>query len=100
MGTGLEKGLAIPHGRLSSIEAPIIAFGRSRLGIDWDARDGLATHSVFLVLTPEHEEGIQVQILAAIARCMIRADIQSKLMAADDPEDIYRILKTALHTHH
>lgn len=96
MGTGLEKGLAIPHGRLSSIESPIIAFGRSRLGVDWDARDGLATHSVFLVLTPEREEGVQVQILAAIARCMLQADIVSKLMASDDPEDIFRILKSAL----
>ena len=96
MGTGLDKGIAIPHGRLSTIESPLIAFGLSRLGVDWDARDGLATHFVFLVLTPEREEGIQVQILAAIARCMLRADIQGKLMASDDPEDIFRILKSAL----
>lgn len=98
MGTGLEKGLAIPHGRLKNIESPIIAFGRSLLGIDWDARDGLATHYVFLILTPEKEEGVQVQILAAIARCMLKPDIQSRIMASEDSEEIFRILSQALST--
>lgn len=92
MGTGLEKGLAVPHGRLKDLESPVIAFGKSLLGIDWDARDGLATHFVFLILTPENEEGIQVQILASIARCMLNKEIQSRLMAADNPEEIYKIL--------
>ncbi len=96
MGTGIEKGLAIPHGRLSGIEMPIIAFGRSHLGVDWDARDGLPSHFIFLVLTPEREEDVQVQILAAIARCMMQPDIPGKLLESDSPEAIYRILKSSL----
>ncbi len=96
MGTGLEKGIAIPHCRLTGLESPVIAFGKSGAGIDWDARDGLATHFVFMVLTPEHEEGAQVQILAAIARCMVQQDISDRLMGADDSQGMFRILKTAL----
>lgn len=96
MCTGLEKGIAIPHGRLTEIKKPIVAFGRSTLGIDWDARDGLATHYVFLVLTSEHDEGIQVQILAAIARCMANPELQGKIMATDDPEDLFRTIKHEL----
>ncbi|MFC1476581.1 cation:proton antiporter [Fibrobacterota bacterium] len=96
MGTGLEKGLAVPHGRLKSLEAPVIAFGKSLLGVDWDARDGLATHFVFLILTPEKEEGIQVQILASITRCMINPEIQSRLMAVNNPDEIYQILYKGL----
>ncbi|MBD3392120.1 MAG: hypothetical protein GF418_08585 [Chitinivibrionales bacterium] len=96
MGTGLEKGLAVPHGRLEGIETPIIAYGRSLLGIDWDARDGLATHFVFLVLTPVKEEGLQVQMLAAIARFMSREGSQSRLMASEDSLEAYRILSRGL----
>lgn len=96
MGTGFEKGLAVPHGRLPGLRAPVVAFGRSRVGVDWDARDGLATHFVFLVLTPEKEEGAQVQILAAIARCMMQPAMQSRLMAAADAADIYDVLTGAL----
>lgn len=96
MGTGLEKGLAVPHGRLPGIDAPIIAYGRSLPGIDWDARDGLATHFVFLILSPVKEEGMQVQILAAIAHCMSQQDMQSRLMATQDPEELFRILGKGL----
>jgi len=96
MSTGLEKGLAIPHGRLNNLKRPILAFGRSTLGIDWDARDGLATHYVFLILTSESDEGLQVQILAAIIRCMSNPDLQGKIMATDDPEDLFRMIKSEL----
>lgn len=99
MGTGLEKGLAVPHGRLKDIESPVIAFGRSQLGVDWDARDGLAIHFVFLILTPEKEEGAQVQILAAIARCMLQPDIQSKIMASEDSEEVFHIVTEGLRRH-
>ncbi|MBU0677733.1 MAG: cation:proton antiporter [Verrucomicrobia bacterium] len=96
MGTALEKGVAVPHARLSRIKSPVIAFGRSQAGIDWDARDGRATHFVFLVLTPEREEGAQVQILAAIARLMVQPEIQDQLMTADSPEELHRKLRAAL----
>ena len=76
MGTGLEQGLAIPHGRLKNLDAPIIAYGRSIVGINWDARDGLASHFIFLILSPVKDEGIQVQALSAIARFMINKDNQ------------------------
>ena len=96
MGTGLEKGLAVPHGRLRSLKAPVIALGRSPVGIDWDARDGLATHTVFLVLTPEKDEGIQVQILAAIARCVPASEFQSALANAETVEAAASLLHDAL----
>jgi mannitol/fructose-specific phosphotransferase system IIA component (Ntr-type) len=96
MGTGLERGLAVPHARLAGIQRPLVAFGRSRAGIDWDASDGLATHFVFLVLTPAGEEGAQVQILASIARCIGQPDVQSRVMAADDPAGMHRTLSGGL----
>ncbi len=96
MGTGLEKGIAVPHGRLPDLDRPVVAFGRSRTGIDWDARDGRATHFVFLILTPEREEGAQVQILAAIARSMLDPGIQSSVMASESPQEIFRIINDAL----
>ncbi|MBD3320989.1 MAG: hypothetical protein GF350_07855 [Chitinivibrionales bacterium] len=96
MGTGLEKGLAVPHGRLDGIDKPVIAFGRSLSGIDWDSRDGHASHFVFLVLSPLKEEGVQVQILAAIARFMNQPNIQSRLMSVESADETYRILRKGL----
>ena len=96
MGTGLEKGVAVPHARLQQLKTPLVAFGRSKLGVDWDARDGLATHFVFLILTPEEEEGLQVQILASIARVMSEGEVPGILMSAEREEEVLEALSQAL----
>jgi len=96
MGTGLERGVAVPHARLKGLESPVVAFGRSRVGIDWDARDGLPTRFVFLILTPEDEQGIQVQILAAIARIMSGAEVPARLIAAQNEDEAFGLLNEAL----
>ena len=96
MGTGLEKGIAIPHARIEGIEKPLIAFGFSKPGIDWDARDGVLSRFVFLVLTPENDEGIQVQILAAIARFMMLPNIMTRIANQQDPHKVYAMLKQGL----
>jgi K+:H+ antiporter len=95
MGTGLERGVAVPHARIEGIDEPLVAFGLSKGGITWDARDGLATHFVFLILTPEKEEGLQVQILAAIARVMSQGHIPDRVMAAEKEEDVLNALSEA-----
>jgi len=100
MGTGLEKGVAVPHARLKELDVPIVAFGRSRTGIDWDARDGLPTHFVFLVLTPEKEEGIQVQILASIATMMIQSDVPDKILGVEDENEVVALLNESLGLEH
>lgn len=96
MGTGMEKGLAVPHGRLPNIEKPIIAFARSEKGIDWDARDGLSTNYVFLILSPTDDDGMQVQILAAIARLFMTEAIHSELNGIKENEAIFKIISDGL----
>ncbi len=51
-GTGVGKGVAVPHARSIAVIEPRLVIGRSRRGIDWDAPDGLAVQLVLLVLSP------------------------------------------------
>ena len=96
MGTSLEHGVAAPHARLAGLTRPIVAFGRSNVGIDWNARDGMPARFVFLILTPEDEAGTQVQILAAIARAMMQPDVVEALVAADGTDHAFEVLTGAL----
>lgn len=96
MGTGFEQGLAVPHCRISAINAPLIVFGRSAAGIDWDSRDGILTHFVFLILTPEKKDDLQIQILSAIARCMLKPNFRDQITSAGDPETIFNLLSEGL----
>lgn len=95
MGTAVENMLAIPHARVPSLRRPVIVFGRSAAGINWDSPDGLATHFIFVVLIPEHSPDIHVQILQAIATIMSEEEVRMELMLAKDKQSVWDILERA-----
>ena len=95
MGTATGGGVAIPHARIKSLQTPMLTFGRASGGVDWNAPDGQPVHFVFLVLTPERQEGVQLQILAAIARGMT-AEGKEQLGGAADANELWSILQSTL----
>ena len=99
MGTGLGSGLAIPHARLEGLSKPLLVFGRSEYGIEWDAPDGLPVHFVFLLLTPVADDGLQLQILAALAREIGQEQVRDQLQHAPDAQSLWPILQDALREH-
>lgn len=96
MGTAMEEGVAVPHARLSFLKKPFIVFGKSTKGIDWNAPDGKLTHFVFLILTREHDDDIQVQILASVARAMSSSHVRHEIAAAKDKDSLWLALNKAL----
>ncbi|MFH1888470.1 MAG: cation:proton antiporter [Candidatus Omnitrophota bacterium] len=99
MGTAIEEGIALPHARISRLISPIVAFGRSDAGIEWNSPDGKATHLIFLIFTPKEDDWIQVQILRIIAKTMSDRKIQGALMAASDRHSIWRVLQEGFTLH-
>jgi mannitol/fructose-specific phosphotransferase system IIA component (Ntr-type) len=51
-GTGIGKGVAVPHARSIAVTESRLLIARSHRGIDWDAADGLPVQLVLLVLSP------------------------------------------------
>ncbi len=96
MGTGLERGVAVPHTRLELIKKPLVVVGRSLSGIDWNSPDGKSTNFIFLIFTPCDDDTAQIQLLASIAKMMIKDQNQKGLMQAHDQEDMWQILHQAL----
>jgi len=96
MGTGLEKGVAVPHARIANLDRPVFTLARSTTGIDWDCRDGSPARIIFLLLTPKREEGAQVQILATLARIMSQKENQRRLIEAGDKEELIKVFTDIL----
>ena len=96
MGTATGREIAIPHARLPSLRRPVLTLGRSLRGIEWDAADGHPVHLVFLLLTPEREDGLQLQILAALARAMSDPQARERLLRADSAQAVSSALEDAL----
>ena len=95
-GTGCGHGVAIPHARLPGLDRPVIALGHSAGGVEWNAPDGLPVHLVFLVLTPEDEHGLQLQILAAIAQGLADEEARERVLQAESDRELWTALGEAI----
>ena len=65
--TGLGRGVALPHGRLSGLDTPLAAFVTLRSGVDFDAVDSKPVDLMFALLVPEESTDEHLQILAHLA---------------------------------
>jgi Kef-type K+ transport system membrane component KefB len=95
MGTAMEEGVALPHARLMNLRKPMIIFGRSFQGIDWNSLDGKPTRFVFLILTPERDNDIQIQLLRAIALVVSHENVREEIARATTREDLKQIFNKA-----
>lgn len=89
--TGIGDGVAIPHGKLASIDRVVAVFARSLDGIDFDAMDGKRAHLFFLLIAPESSTGEHLKALARVSRLMKEPAFRMSLMEAKSREEIYRV---------
>ena len=61
--TGIEEGVAFPHGRVPGLKSLLSCFGRCRKGVDFDSFDGKPTHFFFVLLIPEEAEGSHLKLV-------------------------------------
>lgn len=92
-GTSVGHGVAFPHARLAGLTKPMLVFGRSLGGVEWDAPDGHRVHLVFLLLSTEENYGRQLQILATLAKHCSDEGFRERLTNATSEEAVWKILQ-------
>lgn len=90
--TGIDEGIAIPHGKIGGIGEIILCFGRSRRGIAFDAPDGKPTHLFFLLVAPTDAASRYLSGLARLSRFLKNPQVRSRLLLAADREELAEIL--------
>lgn len=92
-GTGMESGIAIPHGKSPAVTRASVAFGRSAVGVDFGAEDGTPADLIFLIAAPEGQDDLHVTLLSRLARKLIHQDFRTALREADSAEAIFATVK-------
>ncbi|HLE40116.1 MAG TPA: PTS sugar transporter subunit IIA [Nitrospirota bacterium] len=90
--TGIGDGVAIPHGKVRGLREIVVAFGRSRNGVDFQSLDGKPVHLFFLLLTPEDNPGDHLKVLARISRLLKNPVLREDLRAALPNQDVRKII--------
>jgi mannitol/fructose-specific phosphotransferase system IIA component (Ntr-type) len=92
MSTGIGFGVAIPHANSDLIHEPIVVFGRSATGVNFDALDQLPVRLVALLIVPAREKEKHLFTLTAISRLLHNEKVRSALQSAAETELILDIL--------
>ena len=90
--TGVGHGIAIPHGKLGSIETIKGLFARLETPVDFEALDDEPVDLVFLLLAPEGAGADHLKALSRIARVLRDQELVAKLRATDSASAIYAFL--------
>lgn len=88
MSTGMEHGIAIPHGKTDAVDELVACIGVSRDGIDFESLDGKPSHIFIMTLSPANRTGPHIQFLAEISSLLRDADRRKKIRNAGSPEAI------------
>ena len=79
--TGLGKGVAIPHGRIAGLSAPIGTFLKLPEPLDFDASDGQSVDLIFALVVPEHFNQQHLMLLSQLAEMFSDNDFCTQLRA-------------------
>jgi Kef-type K+ transport system membrane component KefB len=94
MPTGIGNSIAVPHARMRGVTETIIAVGLSAAGIDFDSPDGHPAHVILLIITPAHDDGIQLEILADIAKVFRNDDICHKIAKVESYTEFLALIRS------
>lgn len=92
MSTGLQNGIAIPHGKTDTVESLVAALGLKPEGIPFDSLDGQPCQIFLMTLSPASRTGPHIQFLADISRTLHDAAVRDQVLHAASEEDLVDIL--------
>lgn len=93
MSTGLQHGVAVPHGKTDAVQDLVAALGRSSAGIDFECLDGQPAHIIILILSPQSMSGPHIEFLAEISRMLTQGVVRDRVLAAETAEEVLQVFE-------
>lgn len=90
--TGMEEGIAIPHGKTNAVKIPTVAIGISKQGVDYESLDGKPSHLFFMIAAPENSNDSHIELLSKITTMLLEDDIREALLNVKSKEEVLDIL--------
>ena len=93
MSTGIQKGIAIPHGKTDAINDIFGAVGISKKGIDYDALDNEPVYLLFMLIAPNREEEKHLRLLRKLAGLLDNPEFYNEIIVQKDPKSAHETIK-------
>ncbi len=96
MSTGMQYGVALPHGKTDAVKGITVAVGLSRQGVDFQSIDGLPSKIFVMILSPLNVAGPHIQFLASLSALLNSPEARKGLLACKSREEIYWFFRKGL----
>ena len=90
--TGLGHGVAIPHGRIKGLKAPMAAVFQLAQAIGFDAPDEQPVNLLIFLLVPEAATQKHLEILSEIAELLSDAGLRETIKASADATGLHGLI--------
>ncbi|MBX9817862.1 MAG: PTS sugar transporter subunit IIA [Burkholderiaceae bacterium] len=90
--TGLGHGVAIPHGRIKGLKAPMAAVFQLAKPIGFDAPDDVPVSLLIFLLVPEAATQKHLEILSEIAELLSDAGLREQLTVCSDSAQLHGLI--------
>jgi PTS system nitrogen regulatory IIA component len=92
MSTGMQHGIAIPHGKTDSVEKLVTALAIKREGLDFGSMDGQPSRIFVMTVSPASRTGPHIQFLSEISQILNDPEKRESLLKAETPAQVVEIL--------
>ncbi|WBM79179.1 fructose PTS transporter subunit IIA [Cryobacterium breve] len=91
--TSMGNGIAIAHAKCDAVLAPVLAFARSKHGIDWNSADGEKATLIFMIAVPKASAGTEhLRVLSQLSRCLAKPAFRAAIQSAQTPAAVLEAL--------
>lgn len=90
--SGIGHGLSIMHLRLPALTRPYTLFVKLTEAISFDSIDSQPVDLVFMMASPDEDDGIHLHRLSALSRLMRNPELRRCLRGTEDSETLYALL--------
>lgn len=91
--TGIGDGIAIPHGKLDSLNQVLIIVARSLQGVDFASLDHKPATMFVVVLAPSTVVGLHLKLLAHVSRLFKDESFRHEFMTASGRDELWNVLQ-------
>jgi len=92
MSTGIENGVAIPHGKSDSVLEMVACVGIVPGGMDFQALDGKPSRLFILTLSPSRQSGPHIRFLSYISHILQDRKFRERLFLAGSDRELLELL--------
>lgn len=89
LSTGMQNGIALPHGKTDSVDRLVVAIGIHRKGVDFQSLDGQHSQIFICAVAPRKFSGPHIRFIAYVGALLNTKEKVKDLLACNNPEEVY-----------